>query len=156
MKYVAFLIFDNHTAQQLEKHIKSWSVQNVWQTAGGEEIWPTWFLTNKQMDSSHAAFVDTFWFAWNSASVKPNPPKGKMQMSRNSYTESDTWTELQVSKVNTLRFHTYCCWSGLEWHWMDQILIVNINQQGEYASWDGLQCPVQWRGHLRAHEHRDA
>ncbi len=47
--------------------------------AEGEEIWPMWFLTNELTDSSHKTFVDTFWFAWLYACVKPNWPKGEVQ-----------------------------------------------------------------------------
>ncbi len=59
-------------------------------------------LTNERNDSFHMAFVDMFWFAWNFARVKPNPTKGKMQMSRDSSTDSDQMDQTTGRLMKTL------------------------------------------------------
>ncbi len=73
-----------------------------------EGISPTWFLTSEQNESSHMAFADTFWFAWNSACVKLNWTKGKMHMNSNSSTDLDWVNQTKVWNLpNMLMFK--CC-----------------------------------------------
>ncbi len=81
-------------------------------------IWPTCFLTIDWKDSSHMAFVVTFWFAWHFACVKPNPTKEEMHLAHQLINwfgpeQTKVWKHLSDQYITTLSYCFLLLWSYL-------------------------------------------
>lgn len=73
---------------------------------------PHAFLTNEWGERSHAAFVDTFWFAWRFFCVKSNKTTDDCNKVNNSPTDSDERKQATHLKTTWQNYWSKT-WAGL-------------------------------------------